>query len=222
MTQASRHVTDPGRRAKQARSRRTRQQFIMAMQKLLEKEEYASITVEQISDTAHSTAANFYKHFAGKRELLSAIVDELNSTAEMEQGVISLPRLNGFTLAKRVGWLVDAVADATLRRRRLARACIAARYRADLVLSTSQATRLRATMKTIVDWLLECSDEMDRVDPRTSVRASTYLVLQGLQNALLFEELPPDLPESVLIDEAKQSLLRCWVAGGSVDSQLTV
>ena len=222
MTEGSKDVADPRRRAKQARSRRTRQQFITAMQRLLEQEEYADITVEQISDTAHSTAANFYKHFAGKRELLSAIVDELNSTAEREQGVLSLPRPNGFTLAKRVEWLVAAVADATLRRRRIARACIAARYRADLVLSTSQAARLRATMQTIVDWILECRDEMDRVDPRTSVRAGTYLVLQGLQNALLFEELPPELPESVLINEAKQALLRCWVAGGSVDSQLTV
>jgi AcrR family transcriptional regulator len=212
MNQGSRHTADPRRRAKQARSRRTRQQFITAMWRLLEEEEYSKISVKKISDTAHSTEANFYKHFAGKRELLSAIVDELQSTAEKEQGTISLPRANGFTLAKRIGWLVAAVADATLRRRRIVRACIAARYRADLVFSASQAARLRATMQTIIDWLLECSGEMDRVDPRTSVRAAAYLVLQGMQNALLFEELPPDLPESVLISEAKQALLRCLVA----------
>jgi hypothetical protein len=35
---------------------------------------------------------------------------------------------------------------------------------------------------------------------------------QGMQNTLLFEELPPDLPESVLVGEAQQALLRCLAA----------
>jgi AcrR family transcriptional regulator len=182
------------------------------MQRLLEDQEYANITVERIAAAAHSTAANFYKHFAGKRELLAVIVDELQSATETEQGMISLPRSKGFTLAKRVAWLVAAVANATRQRRRVVRACVAARYRADLVLSASQAARLRATMQRMIDWLVECSAEMDRANPRIAVRAGTYLALQGLQNALLFEELPPDLPEDVLIDEAEQMLLRCLTA----------
>jgi hypothetical protein len=125
---------------------------------------------------------------------------------------MSLPRSRGFSLAKRIAWLVSAVADATRRRRCIVRACVAARYRADLLLSASQAARFRGTMHRMIDWLLEFSAEMNRSNPGIAVRAGTYLALQGLQNALLFEELPPDLPENVLIVEAEQLLIRSLMA----------
>jgi AcrR family transcriptional regulator len=219
MTRLSTPAARQGRRLKQARSEGTRRRFIMAMQKLLEDQEYADITVEQIAAAAHSTVPNFYKHFKGKRELLAVIVDDTQSMAEAEQGILSLPRSAEFSLARRVAWLVATVADATLRRRRLVRACVAARYHADLVLSATQTARLRASMLRMVEWLLECSAEMDRCNPSIAVRAGTYLALQGLQNALLFEELPPDLPERILIAEAEQMLLRCLAAPTRVEAR---
>jgi AcrR family transcriptional regulator len=210
MTQRSKARRSRG--LKQPRSQDTRRRLIAAMQTLLENREYSDITVEQIAAAAHSTAANFYKHFRGKRELLAVIVDELQSATEIEQGVLSPPRSKEFTLAKRVAWLVAAVSGATLRRRRIVRACVAARYRADLVPSASQAERLRATLQRMIDWLLECSAEIDHANPGIAVRAGTYLTLQGLQNALLFEQLPADLPEGALIAEAEQLLLRYLTA----------
>lgn len=212
MTERSTPAAPQGRRLKQARSEETRRRFIMAMHKLLEDQEYGDITVEQIATAAHSTVPNFYKHFAGKREILAAIVDEAQSMAETEHGVLSLPGSEAFSLARRIAWLVAAVADATLRRRRLVRACVAARHHADLVLSAAQTARLRASMQRMVDWLLECRAEMDHRAPEIGVRVGTYLALQGLQSALLFEELPPDLPERVLIAEAEQMLLRFLAA----------
>jgi len=176
------------------------------MQTLLEGREYPEVTVEQIAAAAHSTMANFYKHFRGKRELLAVIVAQLQSAAE--QGFLPLPRSKEFALAKRVEWLVAAVSAATLRRRHIVRACVAARYRADLVLSASQTEQIRATMLQMIDWLFECRDEMDHPNPRVGVRAGTYLTLQGLQNALLFEELPDDIPQHALIAEAERLLLR--------------
>jgi AcrR family transcriptional regulator len=86
MTKRSTSVPYRTRRLKQSRSQGTRRRLITAMQRLLEQQEYPSITVDRIAITAHSTTANFYKHFAGKRELLSVIVDELQSAAEIEQG----------------------------------------------------------------------------------------------------------------------------------------
>ena len=202
----------PERRPKQARSQGTRRRFVLAMHQLLDHREYADITVEQIAASAHSTVPSFYKHFAGKRELLGAIVDEVQSVAEAEHEMPSLPGSAEFPLARRVAWLVAAVAEATMRRRRLVRACVAARYHADLTLSAAQTARLRARMQRMVDWLLECRAEMDRPDASSAVRAGMYLALQGLQTALLFEELPPDLPESTLIAEAERMLLRFLAA----------
>jgi AcrR family transcriptional regulator len=219
MTEISTPAAQRGRRPKQARSEGTRRRFIMAMQKLLEDQEYGDITVEQIAAAAHSTAPNFYKHFKGKREILAVIVDEMQSISEAEQGALSLPRSAEFSLARRVAWLVAAVADATLRRRRLVRACVAARYHADLELSAAQTARLRASMQRMVEWLLECSAEMDRRNPSIAVRAGTYLALQGLQTGLLFEELPPDLSERILIAEAEQMLLRCLAAPTRVEAE---
>lgn len=206
-------------RSKQARSQGTRRRFILAMQTLLEDRDYADITVELIAATAHSTVPSFYKHFAGKRELLAVIVDEAQSTVEAEHGMPSLPGSAELPLARRVAWLVATVAEATMRWRRLVRACVAARYHADLVLSAEQTARLRATMRRMTDWLLECSAEMDCRNPAIAVRAGTYMVLQGLQNALLFEELPPDLPERVLIAEAEVMLLRFLAAPACIEAQ---
>ncbi len=213
-------MTDPPEhRPKQARSQGTRRRFILAMQQLLEDREYADITVEQIAAAAHSTVPSFYKHFTGKRELLAVIVDEAQASAEAEHAMPSLPGSAEFPLARRVAWLVAAVAQTTMRRRRLARACVAARYRADLVLSAAQTARLRATMQRMTDWLLDCRAEMDHFNPDIGVRAGTYLALQGLQNALLFEELPADLPEQALIAEAERMLLRYLASPASKGSE---
>ena len=199
----------PPHRPKQARSQDTRRRFILAMVQLLEAQEYADITVEAIAMAAHSTVPSFYKHFPGKRELLAAMLDTLQSAAEAAQEMPPLPEL---PLAGRVAWLVATVAETTMRRRRLVRACVAARYRADLVLTPAQSDRLRARTQRLIDWLLECRSELDRPDSRNSIRAGMFIALQGLQSALLFEELPPELPEATLIAEAERMLLRFLAA----------
>jgi hypothetical protein len=94
---------------------------------------------------------------------------------------------------------------ATLRRNIL-RACVAARFTNELMLSRSQVDQTREQLRSAQEWLLECREEITHDDPVVAVRVGFYSTLQSLQTALLFENLPEDLPISTLVSETARLL----------------
>lgn len=187
----------------QARSQRTRERLLAAAESLLAEREYAEVSVDDIVDRAHSSVGAFYKHFPGKREMLPLLLQRLEEQGgEQLAALLRDPRHARAPLRARIAALLGAIAGQYLVRRRLLRAFVSARFNAQLALRPGDIDAARARMAAMRDWLLERRDEITHPQPEIAVRAGFYLVLQSLQTALLFEEMPAELPAARLVDEA--------------------
>jgi AcrR family transcriptional regulator len=204
--------------AKQPRSKATRERLVRATEDLLTKQDFASLTVTQIAANAHASVGTFYKHFPSKRDLLPLLVDRQQSASDIEDLESTIPQSAGEPLASRVASLVHFVAAMTTRRKHILRACVAARYTAELTPSSIQTERARQQMMRVHEWLLERRDEISHPNPAIAVRAGVYLCLQSLQTALLIEQLPTDIPVSRLVSEAEHMLLGYLTGGKFTDA----
>jgi hypothetical protein len=105
--------------------------------------------------------------------------------------IVGAIRQHEATLARRIHQEVGDLRAATLLRNIL-RACVAARFTNELMLSRSQVDQTREQLRSAQEWLLECREEITHDDPVVAVRVGFYSTLQSLQTALLFENLPED------------------------------
>jgi AcrR family transcriptional regulator len=198
----------PARLPQQARSQRTRERLLAAAESLLAEREYGEVSVDDIVHRAHSSVGAFYKHFPGKREMLPLLLQRLEAQGGAQlAALLQAPHLAGASLATRIAALIAALAAQYLPRRRLLRAFVAARFTAQLALRPADLDAARERMQAMRDWLLACREEIAHPEPAVAVRAGLYLVLQSLQTALLFEELPAELPPGRLAEEAARMLL---------------
>jgi AcrR family transcriptional regulator len=196
-------------RPKQARSHDTHERLLKATEDLLAAHEFNAITVEQIAALAHVSVSTFYKHFEAKRELLPLLVDRLYADA----GSFAFPG-EPARLAARVTFLAQHVASTATLRRNVLRACVTARFAKELVMSRSQLAQSRQQLSSAQAWLLECRDEIRHEDPVVATRIGLYSALQSLQTALLFEDLPAELPIGTLVSETARLLTRYLTGAG--------
>jgi AcrR family transcriptional regulator len=132
------------REPRQARSLRTQERLLDAMEFLLQRREPADITVEDIVERAHASVGAFYKRFASKQDLLPLLLTRLQTNARRElEEELQKPRWNGRGLTERVNALIDMFAGVQIQRQRIIRACVAGRLSASLQMST-RTLRMRA------------------------------------------------------------------------------
>jgi AcrR family transcriptional regulator len=196
------------RAPRQSRSLRTHQRLLEAAEALLGERDWDQVSVADIVERAHSSTGAFYKHFVGKTALLPLLLQRLDAaTAASLSTLLDDPRHADSGLARRVEVLLESMAAAYLQRRRLIRAFVAARFGAQLKLGARETAVARERMQALQAWLLQARPEVTHPEPEIAVRAGLYLVLQSLQTALLFEELPPELPPGRLVKEAQRMLV---------------
>jgi AcrR family transcriptional regulator len=207
-TSPSARSRKPARAPQQARSLQTRERLLAAAEALFAARDYAEVSVDDIVHAAHSSVGAFYKHLPGKREMLPLLLERLDSQGNAQlEGLLRDPALSRAPLAARVIALLEGVAGAFLARRRLLRAFVAARFTTQLLLRPADVATARARMQAMREWLLERRGEIAHPEPEVAVRVGLYLVLQSLQTALLFEDLPAELPATRVVAEASQLLL---------------
>jgi AcrR family transcriptional regulator len=195
------------REPRQARSLRTQERLLDAMEFLLQQREPVDITVEDIVERAHASVGAFYKRFASKQDLLPLLLTRLQTNARRElEEELQKPCWNARGLTERVNALIDMFADVQMQRQRIIRACVAGRLSASLQMSEQDVADARASLEAMRRWLLVCRDEIRHEHPETAVRLGLYLCLQSLQTALLFETLPPDVSPQMIVAEAKRML----------------
>jgi len=197
------------RAPRQDRSLRTQERLLDAMEELLDLEEPADITVEDIVQRAHLSVGAFYKRFASKQDLLPLLLARMQSKVrtQLEDGLAE-SHWRGRGLLERIDALVERFAEAQLLRKRVIRACVAGRFTAAQAVSPEVAAEARASMVAMQTWLLACRDEIRHEKPEVAVRLGLYYCLQSLQTALLFDALPPEFPPSLAIAESKRLLAR--------------
>ena len=201
---------------RQARSLRTQERLLDAMESLLQQREPADITVEDIVERAHASVGAFYKRFASKQDLLPLLLTRLQTNARRQlEEELEKPRWNGRGLTERVNALIDMFAGVQTQRQRIIRACVAGRFTASMQMSDQDLADARATLEAMRRWLLVCRDEIRHEHPETAVRLGLYMCLQSLQTALLFETLPPDISPQMITAEAKRMLGR-YLSGEAV------
>ena len=208
--------TSSVREPRQARSLRTQERLLDAMEFLLQRREPADITVEDIVERAHASVGAFYKRFASKQDLLPLLLTRLQTNARRElEEELQKSRWNGHGLIERVNALIDMFAGVQIQRQRIIRACVAGRLSASLQMSDQDVADARASLEAMRRWLLVCRDQIRHEHPETAVRLGLYLCLQSLQTALLFETLPPDVSPQMMTAEAKRMLGR-YLSGEAV------
>lgn len=194
---------------KQERSRRTEERLLDAMEYLLTQQPVEQITVETIVERAHTSVGAFYKRFASREELLPRLLTRLQSSLQEElERALQSGQWARLSLAQRIDAVIDAVAAGHLRSRELIRACVSSRFYSGAALSEENLAAAQALMNHMRGYLLERASEIQHPDPPLAVRLGLYMTLQSLQTALLFEQLPREIDQQLVVTEAKRMLRR--------------
>jgi AcrR family transcriptional regulator len=192
---------------RQARSQRTQERLLDAMEFLLERHEPAEITVDAIVARAHVSVGAFYKRFSSKQDLLPLLLTRLQQQSRTQlQEALEESRWLDAGLQERIDALIDMVADAHIQRQRIIRACVTGRFTATLQMSEQDIADARAHMDMMRTWLLARRHEICHDAPELAVRIGLYMCLQSLQTALLFENLPPEVTRETIVRETKRML----------------
>lgn len=179
------------------------------MESLLETREPAEITVDEIVERAHVSVGAFYKRFGSKQDLMPLLLTRLQTTSrEQLLAALNDPKWQGCDLKQRIDALIDMITDVHLRRQKVIRACVTGRFTATLQMTPQDMQDARALMEIMRNWLLACRDEIKHPQPAIAVRVGLYICLQSLQTALLFENLPPEIPRDTIVSETKRMLVR--------------
>ena len=193
----------------QDRSRRTVDRLLEALEALLQEREAVDITVDDITERAHVSVGAFYKRFSSKQDLLPLLLSRLQESSRVYlQETLQAEQWKGRGLADRIDALIELIANAQIRERRILAAFIAGRFSSTLQMTGEDVAAARDNMRLMGDWLLACRDEIRHDSPEMAVRIGLYLCLQSLQTALLFESLPPPITPEQIVSEAKRMLRR--------------
>lgn len=204
----------PPHAPRQARSQRTRTRILEATLQLLARAPLAELTLERIAEAADLSVGAIYRHFAGRQELLAALLAWLQarSTASLADE-LRAAEAERPGLAARVDFLIDRIAAAYRMHRQLTQALLASRITATPQDTAAQHTQSAAQVEALVGWLLACRDEIAHADPAQALRIGLHCTLHTLQAALLLDDLPAGVDEARLADQLKRMLL-AYLRGG--------
>jgi AcrR family transcriptional regulator len=196
---------------RELRKEQTRKQILRTALALFEEKGYVATTVDEIAAQAGTTRMTFYARFPGKRDVMRALIDELNELLERHT-----TQANRSTAAK----LVEAVRIGTADALRPWLAAQAARWptmKPYILVATQAAAADPEIRELYAAWFEEVIGDMvlgmtlaDRHDPATR-HFRGYLAMETLdRTALHWMREPWDLdsgPELDLLTETWVTLL---------------
>jgi len=196
---------------RELRKEQTRKQILRTALALFEEKGYVATTVDEIAAQAGTTRMTFYARFPGKRDVMRALIDELNELLERHT-----TQANRSTAAK----LVEAVRIGTADALKPWLAAQAARWptmKPYILVATQAAAADPEIRELYAAWFEEVIGDMvlgmtlaDRHDPATR-HFRGYLAMETLdRTALHWMREPWDLdsgPELDLLTETWVTLL---------------
>jgi AcrR family transcriptional regulator len=195
------------RPARQPRSLRTQERILAAMEALLADPAAGEITMERLAEQAHVSIGAIYKRFQGKDSLLPLVLERVHEQQFARlRGFLAEPHWPQVGLAARIHALLDAFAHSQLARQRLIRALLVGHWQSgDPVAMQARSAELLGTVHA---WLSQCAAEIRHPDPRLALSIGLFTTLQALQNAVLFDRVPPALGLDAFVAEVARMFCR--------------
>jgi AcrR family transcriptional regulator len=134
---------------RRARSQRTRERLVEASVEAIGRKGYAGTTIDDIVGALPATRPTFYLHFASKRDVIYALLEQLGSTFMAFQP----PRADALTQTALRTWLAYAADYWVDNRSQIAVLESAAAHDRDIRALVDQATR--AHVDALEHWLAE-------------------------------------------------------------------
>jgi AcrR family transcriptional regulator len=209
------------REPKQERSRRTTERILDALEELLRKRSFESITVRELLARSKTSAGSFYARFPTKEALLPVLYDRHD--ARLHDGV---DRLQGRPGSKRAASLREAVPLLTrdlVRRHRARRwfiraVALHARQHPEMI-PPEQRRRRRVVHKVWRDELLRFRDEIDHPDPELAVSLGMFMVVSTCREKVVFSDAPLATSFSLTDDRLAEELTRALLSYLGVESK---
>jgi AcrR family transcriptional regulator len=170
------------------------------MEALLGAHDGTEITMERLAEHAHVSVGALYKRIHGKDSLLPLVLERVHDQQlARTRALLAQPQWPQVGLAGRIHALLEGFAENQQARQRLIRALVVGHWQsADRAPMEARSAEL---LGEIHAWLSECAAEIRHPQPRLALSLGLFATLQALQNAVLFERVPPALGLAGLVAE---------------------
>jgi AcrR family transcriptional regulator len=188
------------RPARQPRSLRTQERILAAMETLLDEPGGGEITMERLAEQAHVSVGAIYKRIHGKDSLLPLVLERVHEQQlARTRALLAQPQWPQVGLAGRLHALLEGFAESQQARRRLIRALVVGHWQSDD--RAPMEARSAELLGELHAWLAERSHEIRHPQPALALSLGLFTTLQTLQNAVLFDRIPPALGQAGFVAE---------------------
>lgn len=200
---------------RQARSRRTLEKILAALEELLEDRPFEDITVREIVRRSGTSTGSFYARFPTRETLLPALYDRydasLRELAGQRFGPPEGAALREATLEDVVRVLARRVLARHRERKWLMRAvALHARQHPELI-PDEQRRRRMDLHREWRDLLLRHRDRMSHPDPEAAVAFGLFMIVTACREKVVFDRSPHassfELSDDRLVEEMVVALL---------------
>lgn len=174
-------------RPRQARSKARLAALTQATESVLRHTAPEDVTVSQLAREAGVSAAYLYTRFDNKADLLDSLIEAFeNGQREKATRLLKTELWLGVGLDERFVRLANQFVGAAAEHRGLMRAIFCRRVIRGLAQDTDGGAGFGASGQ-ILDWLLECRDEIAHDNPGDAVRLALLVLFSTLQVGLFMD-----------------------------------
>lgn len=192
---------------KQPRSKRTLGQILAATEELLESREFEDISIDEIAKRAGVAVGTVYTRFKSKDDLLPYLISRLQDE-QLKMAPLALDAKNwaGQDLTARVTWQIKGSAhQLQTRRKGLVRAILRRQFSENAGLPTKELEKSKRLQSYVVDWLMQCRDEITHPHPELATQMAAFLMTSPLYLRILFAD---PITASISVEDFAEELIR--------------
>jgi AcrR family transcriptional regulator len=172
---------------RQARSRARLDALTRATEQVLRHNAPEDVTVGDLAKEAGVSTAYLYTRFDNKAALLDSLIDDFESGQREKAARLLKPEhWRAVGLAERFTRLANQFSEAAMEHRGLMRAIFSRRVIRGLAADSDGGVEFGASDQ-ILEWLMECRDEVAHDKPRDAMRLALLVLFSTLQVGLFMD-----------------------------------
>ncbi len=195
----------------QARSARTQERILAAVEKLLETTPFEKITVADIVRHAKSSVGSFYARFADKEALLDALYQRYDAQLGARIDRVKAEDLRALPFEERAAAFVKFKLQMFRERQWLLRALgLHSRAHPERVLDEDLLERRAQKLKRVASMFDDCHDQIGHPDPERAIGFAIFAVSAVFRDKIIFPGPHAEVTEASdaeLLQEATRMFL---------------